>query len=385
MLLSHAPLANERPRQSIGTASIRVLVVDDSVVVRRILSRLISEDPALQVVGFAANGSGALAQAACLQPDVITMDVEMPEMDGLAAVRALRAQGCAAAIIMCSTLTGRGARATIDALMYGADDYVTKTSNISTMGDPVDALRRELLPKIKQFGIHRKLRRLPQASLSTSTAALAPPRIASLSIKTPGIVTPSTVTPSIVAIGISTGGPAALLDLLPRFPREFRLPIVIVQHMPPVFTRQLAERLNEVSQIEVLEACEGMPLQPGRALIAPGDLHMRLGNKRGDVVTARLDQGERENSCRPSVDVLFHSVAEVYGGHVIGVILTGMGQDGLRGVEQLKQRGAHIIAQNRESSVVWGMPGAVVNAGLADDVVPLESVGPAIMERTTIR
>ncbi|MGA8937680.1 MAG: chemotaxis response regulator protein-glutamate methylesterase [Acidobacteriaceae bacterium] len=375
----HAPLANEAPPQAAIATPVRVLVVDDSVVIRRILSRLISDDPALEVIGFAANGSGALGQAARLQPDVITMDVEMPEMDGLAAVRALRAQGCAAAIIMCSTLTSRGARATIDALMYGADDYVTKTSNISTMGDPVEALRRELLPKIKQFGTHRKLRKPLQAASSASSTAFVPPRIASPMIKTPGIVTPS-----VVAIGISTGGPAALLDLLPRFPREFRLPIVIVQHMPPVFTRQLAERLNEVSQIEVLEGCEGMQLQPGRVLLAPGDLHMRL-SKTGDVVTTRLDQGERENSCRPSVDVLFHSVAEVYGGHVIGVILTGMGQDGLRGVERLKQRGAHIIAQDRESSVVWGMPGAVVNAGFADHVVALEGVGPAILERVAIR
>ncbi|MGA7156960.1 MAG: chemotaxis response regulator protein-glutamate methylesterase [Acidobacteriaceae bacterium] len=370
-----APLPIPPPVSFAEAKRIRVLVVDDSVVIRRILSRLLSEDPAMEVVGFAANGSGALAQAARLQPDVITMDVEMPEMDGLAAVRALRSHGCTAAIIMCSTLTSRGARSTIDALMQGADDYVTKTSTISTTGDAVDELRQELLPKIKQFAIGRKPRRPLQAQGNPAPTACVPN-----STITPHLIQ----SPRIVAIGISTGGPAALLDLLPRFPREFRLPIVIVQHMPPVFTKQLAERLNEACQIEVLEAGENTALMPGRALLAPGDLHMRL-NKTGDAVTVRLDHGERENSCRPSVDVLFESVAEVYGGHVIAVVLTGMGQDGLRGAEHLKQRGARIIAQNRETSVVWGMPGAIVKAGLADSVVPLEGVASAIMERVAIR
>lgn len=364
--------------QSIGdsasTLRIRVLVVDDSVVIRRILARLIGEDPAMEVVGFAATGSDALVQAARLQPDVITMDVEMPEMDGLSALRALRSQGCAAAIIMCSTLTSRGARSTIDALMHGADDYVTKSANPSGNGDGIDALRRELIPKIRQLGGRRKLHRSQPDPVTVSSFAL--PHEARLFT--------TTRSANVIAIGVSTGGPAALLDLLPRFPRDFRLPIVIVQHMPPIFTRQLAERLNEASQIEVLEASEGTQMLPGRALLAPGDLHMRL-KRVGETVTIRLDHGERENSCRPSVDVLFQSVAEAYGSQVVGVILTGMGQDGLRGIRQLKLNGSYIIAQNQETSVVWGMPGAVVQAGLADNVVPLQGVWPAIMEKVAIR
>lgn len=360
----------EAPPLAEETRKIRVLVVDDSVVVRRIVTRLVAEDPLLEVVGFAATGTGALVQAARLQPDVITMDVEMPEMDGLTAVRRLRSQGCSAAIIMCSTLTSRGAQATIDALMHGADDYVTKSSASQNAGEAVAELRRDLIPKIRQFA------RRPQRSQNVTRWPMFGPTIGSHATT----VAAAIQSPSVIAIGISTGGPAALLDLLPRFPRDFRLPIVIVQHMPPIFTRQLAERLNEASQIEVIEASEGVQLAPGRVLLAPGDLHMRL-KRTVDRIVVTLDQGDRENSCRPSVDVLFDSVAEVYGGRAIGVILTGMGQDGLRGVAKLKQQGAQIIAQNSETSVVWGMPGAVVKAGLADSVVPLEEVGAAIMER----
>jgi two-component system chemotaxis response regulator CheB len=306
------------------------------------------------------------------------MDVEMPEMDGLTAVRALRRGGSTAVIIMCSAFTTHGARSTIEALMRGANDYVTMPSTVSSTGGALETLRQELIPKIKQFSLRRRLVNLPTASPPKPTVS-HPSEIA-IHKGTPAITKP----PSVIAIGVSTGGPTALLGLLPRLPGTFRLPIVIVQHMPPLFTRQLADRLSEASDIEVLEATEGMPLLPGRAVLAPGDQHMKL-IKSGDGVMLTLDRGERENSCRPSVDVLFHSVAEVYGGQAIGVILTGMGQDGLRGVEKLKSRGAYIIAQNRESSVVWGMPGAVVQAGLADSVLPLEEVASAIMERVAVK
>ena len=186
----------------------------------------------------------------------------------------------------------------------------------------------------------------------------------------------------IVAIGVSTGGPTALLNLLPRLPSDFPLPVVIVQHMPPVFTRQLAERLNTECAIRVLEAEEGMALEPGIALLAPGGRHMRL--KRGlHAVQVTLDDGERENSCRPAVDVLFRSVAATYGSQALAVILTGMGHDGLRGAESLKREGGYVIAQDRASSVVWGMPGAVVAAGLADAVLNLDEIASAILRRVT--
>jgi two-component system chemotaxis response regulator CheB len=184
----------------------------------------------------------------------------------------------------------------------------------------------------------------------------------------------------VVAIGVSTGGPTALMEILPQFPASFPLPVVIVQHMPPLFTKLLADRLRAQSAFEVLEATEGMALKPGRMIVAQGDYHMKLQRSGQDVV-ARLDQGARENSCRPAVDVLFRSVADVYAGGVIGVILTGMGQDGLHGVEQLKSKGAYIIAQDQGSSVVWGMPGAIVEAGLADSVVGLRAVVPEILRQ----
>ena len=334
----HPPLANRLGRR------IKVLIVDDSVVIRRILSQALGQDPGLELVGFAPNGQIALQKAAELKPDVITLDIEMPEMDGLTTVRRLRAAGSKACVIMCSTLTSRGASATLDALMLGADDYVTKPSNTGPMESALTMLHEELIPKIKQFFMVKK--------------ALPPPRPAAMAASpwtggAPALSGP----PKIVAIGVSTGGPTALMTILPQFPASFPLPIVIVQHMPPLFTKLLAERLRAESRFDVVEAVEGMALKPGRIIIAPGDYHLRLRRGSQEVIVA-LDQAPRENSCRPAVDVLFRSVAEIYAGAVVGVILTGMGQDGLHGVEQLKTKGAYIIAQDRNSSVVWGMPGA---------------------------
>jgi two-component system chemotaxis response regulator CheB len=348
----------EKARGEQVARKIRVLIVDDSVVIRHFLAHALEADPELEVAGFAANGLLALGKAAALDPDVITMDIEMPEMDGLATVHKLREMGCKARIVMCSTLTTRGATATIDALMGGANDYVTKPSGAGPRGEPggeaggeagtdaFTALRQELIPKIKQFFVR------------------AAPALA------------------VVAIGVSTGGPTALMHLLPQFPASFPAPIVIVQHMPPFFTRQLAERLNSQCSLEVLEASQGMVLRPGRALLAPGDFHMRL-KRAGEQVSVALDQAPQENSCRPAVDALFRSVAEIYGSGALGVVLTGMGQDGLHGAERLKARGAHVIVQDRESSVVWGMPGAVAEAGLADAVLGLEDVAAEILRGTS--
>jgi len=239
-------------------------------------------------------------------------------------------------------------------------------------------LQTELIPKIKQF-FDVKRPALPRpASVPASGAAPRTGAVAgALAVPAP-LMGP----PKILAIGVSTGGPTALMEILPMFPASFPLPIVIVQHMPPLFTKLLADRLHARCSLEVVEATSGMTLQPGRAVIAPGDFHMRLRRGANEVSVA-LDQAPRENSCRPAVDVLFRSVAELYSGGVIGVILTGMGQDGLRGVEQLKQKGAYIIAQDQSTSVVWGMPGAIVDAGLADSVAPLRSVVPEILRQVS--
>jgi two-component system chemotaxis response regulator CheB len=352
----------------------RILVVDDSVVIRRFITHALAGEPTFEVVGSAANGVLAVQRAAELKPDVITLDIEMPEMDGLATVRRLREMSCDAYVIMCSTLTSRGASATIDALMLGANDYVTKPSNSGPMDSALTMLRDELIPKIKQF--FQEKRRTPAPPRPSPPMASSPPR----QVAAPAFLT--AMERKVLAIGVSTGGPTALMEMLPMFPGTFPLPIVIVQHMPPLFTKLLADRLRSQSALEVVEATAGMTLKPGRVILAPGDYHMRLRRSMQDV-TVVLDQAPRENSCRPAVDVLFRSVAETYSGGVIGVILTGMGQDGLRGVELLKQKGGFIIAQDQSTSVVWGMPGAIVDAGLADSVLALRAVVPEILRQVS--
>ena len=349
-------------------ARIRVLVVDDSVVIRRLVTHALEEDPSLEVVGAAANGSIALARIPQLNPDVVTLDIEMPEMDGLETLRRIRKDFPYLRTIMFSTLTERGAAVTMEALTLGADDYVAKAANAGSLDRSMANLRLQLIPKIKQFF---RLETVPAASPQT------PPTANGLC---PKPLPRRAWTPQVVAIGVSTGGPTALGAMIPQFPATFPLPILIVQHMPPLFTRFLAERLQASTPLKVEEAAEGSPVQPGKVLIAPGDYHMKVSGKEPAAVVT-LDQSPPENSCRPAVDVLFRSVSTVYGADAILVILTGMGQDGLRGVEALKAGGAYVIAQDEASSVVWGMPGAVAGAGLADCVLPLDRIVPEILKR----
>jgi two-component system chemotaxis response regulator CheB len=262
------------------------------------------------------------------------------------------------------------------ALEAGANEYIMKPFTADVVED---------IPKIKQFFEAKKIAAAPHlpshSVLPHSASARSVP--STVPVHHPGA--PLFTMPAerkIVAIGVSTGGPTALMEILPLFPASFPLPVVIVQHMPPLFTRLLAERLHAQSGFEVIEAADGTALRPGRVVLAPGDYHMRL-HRSAKEVSVKLDQGPRENSCRPAVDVLFRSVAEVYAGGVIAVILTGMGQDGLRGAEQLKSKGAYVIAQDQSSSVVWGMPGAVVEAGLADSVLSLHAVVPEILKQVS--
>jgi two-component system, chemotaxis family, protein-glutamate methylesterase/glutaminase len=289
-------------------------------------------------------------------------------MDGLETLRRIRREYSQLRVIMFSTLTERGAAVTMEALTLGADDYVTKASGEGSLDGSMTRLREELVPKIKQF-FH-----LPRQSGSRTEPAHAP--AASLLQR---------VRPKVVVIGVSTGGPTALGAILPELPAGFPLPVLVVQHMPPLFTRLLAERLHSTCRLPVEEAKQGAPVEAGKILIAPGDFHLKVASSGGRALVC-LDQSPPLNSCRPAVDALFASIGEVYGGAAIAVILTGMGQDGLRGVEILKAQGATVLAQDEASSVVWGMPGAVVNAGLADRVLALDQVVPEIlrMARRTI-
>lgn len=341
--------------------AVRVLIVDDSAVVRRLIEDLLGDIPGIEVVGTASNGSIALQKIERLQPDAVTLDLEMPVMDGLETLRSLRDRGSTVRVVMFSTLTERGGHATLEALSLGADDYVTKPALMSSSDTALTNLKQELSSKLLQFFV----KRLAHGGQNTKRARMAfrPAKI------------------DVVAIGVSTGGPAALAQVLASLPRTFPCPIVITQHMPPMFTKLLAERLASKSQIRVEEAAEGSCLEPGLALIAPGGHHLKLRSA-GAAVRVVIDDGPPENSCRPAVDVMLRSVAQTYGRNSLVVMLTGMGRDGLRGTRELKEAGAAVLAQDRASSVVWGMPGYVVEAGLADIVADIADIGPTITALT---
>jgi two-component system chemotaxis response regulator CheB len=347
---------------------IRVLVVDDSVVIRQLVTHALEQDPALEVVGAASNGAIALQRIPQFNPHVLTLDIEMPEMDGLQMLRRLRLEYPQVRVIMFSTRTERGAAMTFEALSLGADDYVTKASNEGSLDRSLARLREDLVPKIKQF-FHMPAQYCVEPRPEPAHIPVAPPVRWGYGAR-----------PEVVAIGVSTGGPAALGAILPEFPAGFPLPILVVQHMPPLFTRLLAERLHSTCRLPVREARQNEPVTGGAILIAPGDFHLKVASNGGRVF-ACLDQSPPQNSCRPAVDALFASLGEVYHGAVIAAILTGMGQDGLHGTEILKAQGASVLAQDEASSVVWGMPGAVVSAGLADCVLPLDRVVPEILRR----
>ncbi len=354
---------------------IRVLIVDDSTVIRRLLSDALSADPAIEIAGIAANGKIALSKIPQLNPDLITLDMEMPEMDGLTTLVEIRKLYPKLPVIMFSTLTQRGAEATLDALFKGANDYVTKPSNVGSVTAAIASVTNELVPKIKQF-----------CNWTTPVAIK--------SIQHDGGISPGTRFPTasshlpskisrvdIVVIGVSTGGPNALSAVLPSIPANFPVPILIVQHMPPVFTKHLADRLNQLSELHVHEATDGDVLVPGGAWLAPGNFHMTL-HRQGTQLNAVLNQEPPECSCRPSVDVLFRSATEIFGANVLAVVMTGMGQDGQRGSGAIRQAGGRVVVQDEATSVVWGMPGAVANAGHAHKIIPLGKIADEIIYQT---
>ncbi|MDO5698893.1 MAG: chemotaxis response regulator protein-glutamate methylesterase [Dermatophilus congolensis] len=373
-------------------AKIKVLVTDDSVVLRRLITDVLAADSDIEVVGTAVNGKNALDKIPLLKPDIMTLDVEMPVMDGLQTLVELRKRDKKIPIIMFSTLTARGAGATLDALERGASDYVTKPANVGSISESMEAVRSELIPKIKSLTGHApKLPPRPRPAFGGARpgSPTTPQRgIFGGSASAPAAGTGSVVTPhraptgrvDIVAIGVSTGGPDALTKVISSLPGNLPVPIVVTQHMPPVFTELFAQRLNSRSQLRVVEAKPHESVEPGKVLIAPGDWHMRLHKVAGGAV-AELDQGPPENYCRPAVDPMFRSVVEVYGGNVLAVIMTGMGHDGYKGAEPIIEAGGQLIVQDEPTSVVWGMPGAAVHAGLPLTQFPLDKLAEAITTR----
>jgi two-component system, chemotaxis family, protein-glutamate methylesterase/glutaminase len=345
----------------------RILIVDDSAVMRSLLRSVVIADPALEVAGTAADGQSALGILANLHPDLVVLDVEMPVMDGLVTLRELRRRGHKMPVIMCSSLTQRGARVTIEALAGGASDYVAKPTGQASREAAQQALSRELLPRI------HALTRTAQPAVSCSRTCTPPTALL------PAQPIPSW--PSVLVIGVSTGGPAALDVLLPALPAAFALPVLVVQHMPELFTQLLAERLNQRCHLRVREAAEGDRLRPGTIHIARGNWHLEVlaPALAGHPATLHLNQGPPENHCRPAVDVLFRSAAAAYGAGVLAVVLTGMGSDGLAGCRAVRARGGAVLAQDQVTSTIWGMPGAVAEAGLAHHVLPLSAIAPEIL------
>jgi len=344
-----APPAGSRPR---------VLVVDDSAVVRGLVARWIEADGRLELAGTCPDGEQGLRRAAELQPDLVVLDVEMPRMDGLTALPLILKAAPKARVVMASTLTRQGAEVTMKALSLGAADFAAKPGAGQLGG--ADAYRIDLLEK-----------------LTALCPRPAPPRRVTAPLRPDQ--RPAVSRPSLIAIGASTGGPQALREVVAALPADADAPILITQHMPRLFTAMLAEHLSQLG-LPAAEAVDGEALRPGRIYLAPGDFHMRVTPGPGGLHAA-LDQGPKVNFCRPAVDPLFVSLAEANIRNVLAVVLTGMGTDGREGARRLYEAGAHVIAQDRASSVVWGMPGAVVEAGLADMVLPLSEIGPEIARR----
>lgn len=354
---------------------IRALVVDDSALYRKFVKSVLSEIPGVEVIGTASNGRVGLEKIKSLKPDLITLDQEMPELNGLGLLQKITDCNIQVATIMISSSTETGAKTTNAALQLGAFDFVLKP-----MGMMVDEsraqLKSDLAPKIEAFLSSRKSK-VARARVGGNTKSAVAPRatinqmvqsISALQLK-----------PKIIGIGVSTGGPAALNKLLPQLPGDFSCPIVLVQHMPPKFTKSLADDLNRICALEVLEAEAGMIAKAGQILIAPGGSHMRIGLVGGHPVVEITDDPP-ERSCKPSVDYLFRSLAHCYGAKSMGVVLTGMGDDGTLGCKLMKRNGARILIQDESTCVVYGMPRSVFDAGLADQVAPLDQIADCLLK-----
>ncbi len=375
---------NDRP--------IRVFLIDDSTVVRGAMRRIIDATPDLRVVGSASNGRIGLDGIAEADPDVVLLDIEMPELDGLATLPRLLAAHPQVRVIMASSLTQKGAQVTLEALAIGAADYITKPTSRAGP-DALAPMAEQVVTKIRALGRARR-GGAPSAEPRQGTRAHTPshgtmafrPNADSTSSFTSRVHREPTRKPAVIAIASSTGGPNALVHLLRGLPSDFRTPIIITQHMPPLFTLLLAQRLQRETGRPCVEATDRMPLAEGHVFIAPGDHHL-LVEPAGDGWRLRLTQTPPENHCRPAADPMFRSVAEHFGSRALALVLTGMGEDGRRGCQAIRNAGGFVFAQDEATSVVWGMPGAVVAAGCADAVYPIDQLSQqiALLEQGALR
>ena len=342
---------------------IRVLVIDDSAFVRQALTRMLASDPGIEVVGTAADGNDGHAKACALRPDVITLDVKMPKMDGLEALRRIM-KDCPTPVLLLSSHTSEGADVTLRGLEIGAMDFVDKSSVQGQMN--LLGLAEELTAKVRALASVPRERVTPHlprpypARTSARPSARAARR------------------PEVVVIGTSTGGPPALQAIIPRLPEDFASAVLVVQHMPIGFTRSLAQRLDARSVLNVREAVDGEPVAPGSVLVAPAGRHMKVRRTGGKTVVW-LDDEPRSALHRPSIDVLMASVAQVYGARVLGIVLTGMGSDGVEGLRAIRKAGGRAVAESEESCVIYGMPKAAAEAGVVDDVVSLDRIADEIL------
>lgn len=366
------------PSASKGPSAVRVIVVDDSAVIRGLITRWLDEDSEITVVGSASNGRQGLQMAAQYKPDVVILDIEMPEMDGLTALPEIIKAVPHAKVVMASTLTRRNAEISLRALSLGAADYVPKPEATRTMTASAD-FRTEICAKVKALGKAArrnapKLDARAEAGMARRETRPAAPAPAQISLREA-----SRVKPQILAIGSSTGGPQALFELIKGIAPQIDVPIVITQHMPPTFTSILAEHLAKVSGLVCGEGRSGEVLSPCQVYVAPGDRHMLL-EKQGTQTRIVLSDAPQENFCRPAVDPMFRSIAAIYGPAALCTVLTGMGSDGREGARKIVGAGGTVIAQDEATSVVWGMPGAVALAGLCAGVYPISRLASEILK-----
>ncbi|QQG36138.1 MAG: chemotaxis response regulator protein-glutamate methylesterase [Micavibrio aeruginosavorus] len=352
--------------------NIHVVLVDDSAVIRNVISTILRAEEGIEVVGKAVDGQQGIEAVKRLHPDIVILDVEMPVMNGLEALPHMLRAKPDLKVLVCSSLSERGAEISIRAMEMGAADCILKPSSIQGLHS-MDDFKNRLVELVKLLGRHKPSRK-PAAQERSAKSLLTP--------ATPPVLLKRTATqsPAILAIGSSTGGPQALMKVLPHL-RGLRVPIVVTQHMPRTFTAVMARQIANSCNIPAHEAMDDMALAPGHVYVAQGGYHMLFTRKDERTVAIRLDDGPQESFCKPAVDPMMRSLSAVYGARVLAVILTGMGSDGLQGCKQVVAQGGTVLAQNEETSVVWGMPGAVAKAGICSEILPLEDMGPHIVER----